>query len=111
MPSPANEEKVKRPIRRIEISPNLAYWAVSLHPSVKQMLVPRDCMTSSARTKTDADELSARNIVPYFRSRFSIVPITPLKLDASVRSRHTRESGYPGVKYILEKTGFPFARE
>jgi hypothetical protein len=29
----------------------------------------------------------------------------------SLKSRHTRESGYPVFKYVFVKTGFPFARE
>jgi hypothetical protein len=33
------------------------------------------------------------------------------KFDATVRSRHTRESGYPEIENMIEKTGFPFARE
>ena len=33
------------------------------------------------------------------------------KLDDLVRSRLTREGGYPGHEQLLEKTGFPFSRE
>ena len=32
-------------------------------------------------------------------------------IDGLVKSRHTRESGYPVVKYVFVMTGFPFARE
>jgi hypothetical protein len=38
----------------MEISPNRAYCAVSLHPSEKHMLLPKDCMMISVRTKTVA---------------------------------------------------------
>ncbi|HHT9158534.1 MAG TPA: hypothetical protein ACFYEH_01610 [Candidatus Brocadiaceae bacterium] len=34
-----------------------------------------------------------------------------LKVDGLVKSRHTRESGYPEAVQLLEKTGFPFSRE
>ena len=32
-------------------------------------------------------------------------------IDGLVKSRHTRESGYPEAVQALEKTGFPFLRE
>jgi hypothetical protein len=37
--------------------------------------------------------------------------INSFKFDATVRSRHTRESAHPGIENMIEKTGFPFARE
>jgi hypothetical protein len=43
--------------------------------------------------------------------RSALKKLAPVKFDGLVRSRHTRESGYPGVKYMFEKTGFPFVRE
>ncbi|MCX5844765.1 MAG: hypothetical protein NTW12_00145, partial [Deltaproteobacteria bacterium] len=34
-----------------------------------------------------------------------------VKVDAFVKSRHSRVGGNPGSVYIYENTGFPFSRE
>jgi hypothetical protein len=34
-----------------------------------------------------------------------------LSIDALAKTRHTRESGYPGFIKVVEIPGFPFSRE
>jgi len=44
-------------------------------------------------------------------SRLGRMEFSNQKCDAIAKSRHTRESGYPGFKQAIEIPGFPFSRE
>ena len=68
------------------------------------------CLPESRATTGGCPYKDTKADLPGFQNLAGLQNTTT-NLDALAKTRHTRESGYPGFRKVVEIPGFPFSRE